>query len=86
LKQASIEIEKLDEEKIYSEEIPQISKPRVKPMKLSKKEAIDLTATAIDSTPAKVVVCEYCLKEGQTKVECWIFLATQDHRGRCKES
>jgi len=79
-------IENLDEEKTYTEEIPKIAKARVKPTKLSKKETIHFTGTAIDSTPAEVVVCEYCSKERHTKAKCWIFLATQGCFSRCKES
>ena len=41
--------------KTYTEEIPKIAKPRVKPMKLSKKETIEVSATAIDSTTAEVL-------------------------------
>jgi len=86
LKQVALEIENLDEEKTYQEEIPKISKPRAKPARSGKKETIDLTATAISTTQSDVVICEYCSKEGQPKSECWIFLATQGNCGRCKES
>ena len=86
LKQAALEIENLDEEKAYPEEIPNISKPRAKPTKSGKKRTIDLTATATNTTPSDVVICEHCSKEGHRKSECWIFLATQGYCGRCKES
>ena len=86
LKQAALEIENLDEEKTYQEEIPKISKPKAKPAWSGKKETIDLTATAISTTQSEVVICEYCSKEGHPKSECWIFLATQGYCRRCKES
>ena len=54
LKQAALEIENLDEEKTYQEEIPKISKPRAKPVRSGKKETIDLTATAISTTQSEV--------------------------------
>jgi len=85
LKQAALEIENLDEEKIYQEKIPKISKPRAEPARSGKKKTINLTAMAISTTQFEVV-CEYCSKEGHPKSECWIFLATQGYFGRCKES
>jgi len=54
LKQAALEIENLDEEKTYQEEIPKISKPKAKPAWSGKKETIDLTATAISTTQSEV--------------------------------
>jgi hypothetical protein len=68
LQQAALQIENFDEDS-YTEETPKIANPTAKPPKLSKKEVIDLTATTIGSTPAEVVVSEFCSKEEHTMAE-----------------
>ena len=65
LKQAALEIENLDEEKIYQEEIPKISKPRAKPARSGKKETTDLTALATQG------YCGRCKESGHTIFKNW---------------